>query len=78
MVEKHLINIQRPKKSKNTIYKMIIQFRSSILGQLSTPDVGFSSWHECSISSEHHFKVSVRSAVISIDQSRAGALSKRK
>ena len=55
---------------------MTIGVRSSIWGKLSTSDVVvFSSWCECSSSFfEGPFKVSLRSAFLSIDQSSVAAL----
>ena len=56
---------------------MIIQIRSSILGKLSTSDVVFFSSQYSAVSSEHRFKVSLRLAGLSIDQSSVGAFGSR-
>ena len=56
---------------------MIIQIRSSILGKLSTSDVILFSSQYSAVSSEHCFKVSLRSAGLSIDQSSVGAFGSR-
>ena len=52
---------------------MIIQIRSSILGKQPTSDVFFASWCIL-VSSECHFKMSLRSAALSIGQSVWGSL----
>ena len=56
---------------------MIVRVTSRTLGKLFLSDVVvFSSWCEYSFAFESHFKMILRSAIFTIDQSVAGALTR--